>query len=219
VPVLEYLLFFPRFRAAIASGAPNARRDGYRRITIGQWLIVVLAIAISGSMRRAWPDWGFAVPTGWRPWAGIAIVTAFVVLVAVQQRAIAHMAPERLAKVRANLADLSFLLPHTRVERDWFVALSVTAGICEEFLYRGVLIWTLRPSLGLAGAAIASVVLFGAGHAYQGVSHGVRATAAGALMTVIVLVTGWLIPAMIVHALMDLGAGFLGYRLLRENAG
>jgi hypothetical protein len=35
-------------------------------------------------------------------------------------------------------------------------------------------------------------------------------------MTGIVLLTGWLVPAMAVHALMDLSAGVLGYLLLRD---
>jgi membrane protease YdiL (CAAX protease family) len=216
LPVIEYRVFFPRFRAALAAGTPGARRNGYRRITAGQWLIAAAGVALFARTGRPWTDLGLIIPSGWRAAAAIAIAGAFALLLAVQLRSVARLAPEKLAKVRASIASLAFLLPHTREERDWFVALSVTAGICEEFLYRGVLIWTLRPSLGLAGAALASILLFGAGHAYQGPKHGIRATAAGIVMTAIVLLTGSLLPAMLVHASMDLGAGFLGYRLLND---
>ena len=38
----------------------------------------------------------------------------------------------------------------------------------------------------------------------------------GAFMAALVLVTNSLIPAMIVHALIDIGSGTLGYWLLRD---
>jgi membrane protease YdiL (CAAX protease family) len=215
--VFEYLVFWPRFRAAILSGAPNARRDGYRRVLIGQWLIAGVAIAIWASAHRPWRDLGLVVPGGWRLAVSIALVAVVALLAALQLRSVLRVAPEKRAALRPKLGALAFLLPHTREEYRWFSALSITAGVCEELLFRGFLLWTLRPWLGLYGAALAVVVLFGAGHAYQGGSSGIRATAAGAAMTGIVLLTGWLIPAMAVHALMDLSAGVLGYVLLRDE--
>ena len=62
----------------------------------------------------------------------------------------------------------------------------------------------------LLGAMIAVVAIFGISHAYQGWKGAVKATIAGAVMAAIVLATGSLIPAMIVHALIDAGGGTVG---------
>ena len=62
------------------------------------------------------------------------------------------------------------LLPRTGEERGWFAAVAVTAGCCEELLYRGVLIafGTGVLGLGVWPAAAIAVVVFGAAHLYQG---------------------------------------------------
>jgi len=40
----------------------------------------------------------------------------------------------------AQFATIGFFLPASRVERRWFVAVFLSAGICEEIIYRGFLI-------------------------------------------------------------------------------
>ncbi len=216
--LFEHFVFWPRFRAALESGRSGARRDGYRRIMIGQWAIAAVALAIWIATHRPWSDLRLVAPHGWHLAAGIAIVAAFALLMSAQVRSLSRVAPEKRATYRSKLGSVTFLLPHTREELRWFAALSITAGICEELLYRGYALWTFTPSLGLYGAALAIIVLFGAGHAYQGPSHAIRATAAGAVMTAVVLLTGSLIPAIVLHALMDLGGGAVGYRLLNDGA-
>jgi membrane protease YdiL (CAAX protease family) len=109
------------------------------------------------------------------------------------------------------------MLPHTRQEELWFLILSTTAGFCEELVYRGYLPWVFAPWLGVPGAMAAVVAIFGLSHAYQGRKGAVRATIAGAVMAVIVMTTGSLIPAMIMHALIDICGGTVGYWLLRDE--
>ena len=215
--LFEYFVFWPRFRAALESAVPGARRDGYRRIMIAQWAIAAIALAIWTAMHRPWSDLRLVAPHGWALVGGIGVVAGFVLAMSAQVWSLSRVGREKRTAYRSKLGNVAFLLPHTREEFRWFAALSITAGICEELLYRGYVIWTFTPSFGLVGAALASVVLFGAGHAYQGPSHGIRATLAGAVMTAIVVLTGSLIPAMVLHALMDLGGGIVGYQLLNDS--
>ena len=105
--------------------------------------------------------------------------------------------------------------PHLAVEHR---QLALTAGFCEELLYRGYLVWCVAPWLGQLGGMAAIVLAFGVSHAYQGRKGAMRATLAGLVMAVIVLTSGSLIPAMIVHALIDIGGGTVGYLLQREEA-
>jgi membrane protease YdiL (CAAX protease family) len=89
--------------------------------------------------------------------------------------------------------------------------------MCEELLYRGCLVWFLKPWLGLAGAYLGVIVLFGVGHLYQGRKGATRATLAGAAMTGFVALTRWLLPAMIIHALIDAGLGTVGDVILCDE--
>ena len=43
--------------------------------------------------------------------------------------------------------------------------LCFTAGICEELLFRGYLVWVLKAWIGLGAAAGVIMVIFGLAHA------------------------------------------------------
>lgn len=213
--LFEYYVFWPRFRAETAAGMEDARPRAYRRAILWQWIFAGTAFAIWAWYHRSAAQLRFIPPTGWRLALGAALVGAMVAFVVLQLRSVARLSPERRIAVRPKLASVEFLLPHTRAEYWWFVSLSITAGFCEELLYRGYLAWFLGPWLGDVGAMVVVVALFGIGHAYQGRKGATRATLAGAVMAAIVLATGSLIPAMIIHAMVDASSGTLGYWLLR----
>jgi len=157
-----------------------------------------------------------AAPQGWRLAVCAALPLAYLALIVTQGRMLAGR-PEALAKLRKRLQPLRALVPHTPAEYRLFVPLSITAGICEELLFRGYLVWVLRSWIGLYPAAGASMVLFGLGHVYQGASFGVRAFFAGAAMGVLALVTGSILPGMALHALIDLGSGWITYMAMRSD--
>jgi len=215
--IFEYVYFWPRFRAAVSEGRPGARLRGYRRGLIGQWLFAAGAIGIWVSYHRPWSALRLVVPHGWRLALSITLIAASVALLVIQLWSVLRLPQERRVAARPRLGGVAFLLPHTLQEAQWFVLLSVTAGYCEELLYRGYLVWFFAPWLGDIGAMAFVVAIFGVSHAYQGRKGAVRATLAGAVMAGIVLGTGSLIPAMIVHALIDIGGGIVGYLLLRDT--
>jgi membrane protease YdiL (CAAX protease family) len=108
------------------------------------------------------------------------------------------------------------LAPRTRSQLAWWVALSISAGFCEEFIFRGYLMWVFQPVLGLWGSAAFSVVLFATAHAYQG-ARGVLTTGAiGAALTLIVLISGSLWPSIALHILADVGQGVVACRALQK---
>jgi membrane protease YdiL (CAAX protease family) len=215
--LFEHYYFWPRLRASTAAGIPGARVWGYRRGVLAQWAFVAAAALIWMYHDRTLTELRLVQPIGWRLITSLVIVGLMVALVGYQFASVRKLTADRRAAARPKLGELIFLLPHTRREYLWFLLLSLTAGICEELLFRGYLVWFLRPWFGLAGAYVGVIVLFGIGHAYQGRKGAIRATAAGAAMTGIVALTGWLIPAMIVHALVDAGSGTVAYMILRPE--
>ena len=215
--ILEHFVFWPRFRAEVASGDARARVRAYARAIVGQWAFAVVALVIWFRADRPLSALRLDTPSGWRLWLGIVLVAAMIGLLRFQLRSVFAISAEQRVALRPKLAELAFLLPHTRRDHRWFLTLSVTAGICEELLYRGYLTWVLTPWLGYLGAMLGATLLFGLGHAYQGRKGAMRATLAGAVMAAIVLATGWLVPAMIVHAMVDAGSGTVGHLLLRDG--
>jgi uncharacterized protein len=107
--------------------------------------------------------------------------------------------------------------PRTRSEAGWWVALSMTAGFCEEFIFRGYLIWAFQSVLGLWVSAALSVVVFALAHSYQGVKGILGTGAVGLLFTVVVLASGSLWPAIVLHALVDIGQGLIAWLVLRRG--
>jgi uncharacterized protein len=214
--IYETFVFFPRFRAAVATD-PGARGAGYRRVITLQWGLAAATLVLWAWEGRSWRALGLTPPGGWRLLIGLAVVAPFVWLVLRQLRGVRRLTPTAASALRPRFAAVEFILPHTSGEHRWFVALSTTAGVCEELVYRGFILWVLASYTGVALAVVLQAALFGLGHAYQGRTGVLKTSAVGLVMGLIVLATGWLVPAMIVHALIDVSAGVVAFAALRDD--
>ncbi len=122
----------------------------------------------------------------------------------------------------AALASLRYMLPVSPHERRWWVAVSISAGICEEVVFRGFLPqfltgqlhgeWTLDPLV----AWLLSALAFGLCHAYQGAAGVVRTTLAALMFSVVAMLSGSLLLPVVLHILVDLAVLPL-YRPLLDN--
>ena len=126
---------------------------------------------------------------------------------AYNHKRISRLSPERLSKA---LDRYRVLVPRSAPQRALFMLVALTAGFCEELLYRG---WLWRFFGNLTGHLWISVVLsaaaFGLAHAYQGRAGIIGAGVLGLLLSVPVLVANSLIPAQVIHAGIDLMNGLL----------
>jgi uncharacterized protein len=217
-PLMEYFVLWPRHVRAVDAGDPGARTRVYVRTLAEEWLLAGAVVAVMLTAGRPLTVLGLMPPHGWRLWLGAGLPALYAVLVVMQGRALA-LKPKSLAKLRVRLQPLRALIPHTAGEYRLFVPLCFTAGICEELLFRGYLVWVLQHWLGLWAAAGASMVIFGLGHSYQGAKFGVRAFMAGVALGVLALATGSLLPGMALHALVDLGSGWITYMAVRTPDG
>jgi len=107
------------------------------------------------------------------------------------------------------------ILPTTIVELLPYLALAITAGVCEEFLYRGFAMAALS-GVGLAkwAVVILSSILFGVAHAYQGRGGILGTLLLGILFAVVRLAYDSLVPVMVWHAAVDIVAGIAGPKYL-----
>ena len=110
------------------------------------------------------------------------------------------------------------ILPQSAVELLPYLALAMTAGLCEEFLYRGFAMAALF-SAGLAAwlVVLVSSLLFGLAHSYQGRGGVVMTFVVGLVLGVSRLTYNSLIPAVFWHGAVDVVAGVAGRRYLVRN--
>jgi membrane protease YdiL (CAAX protease family) len=100
------------------------------------------------------------------------------------------------------------LLPHGPLESILWIALSVTAGICEEAIFRGYL---QRQLIALTGnpviGILLSAIVFGFGHTYKGIAGAVQVAVFGLLFGILAYWRRSVRPGMIAHMLTDSFAG------------
>ena len=108
------------------------------------------------------------------------------------------------------------ILPQSTVELLPYLALAITAGLCEEFLYRGfaMAVFT-RVGFPPWLVVVISSVLFGLAHSYQGRGGMVTTLVVGVVMGASRTVFDSLFPAIIWHSAVDVVAGVAGPRYLK----
>lgn len=208
---------YERLRARIAAD-PGARLRLYRRTPLRAALLAAVVVVIGALLGRHAGDVDLRWPTG--GW-GVGMVAGFLVafgvgtVVGLRQL---HSARGR-AFVEAQLGGARLLLPTTERERRWSVAVALSAGAWEELVYRGFLAEVVRtafPSWSWLPVALITGAVFGAAHLYQGTKGVLLTGVLGVGLSSIVASTGSLLPAMLVHALIDVRSlTVIGWELQR----
>jgi membrane protease YdiL (CAAX protease family) len=197
---------------------PDARRSFYVRLLILEWGLAVLALVVwlatpgvdAGQVGLRWPQQWPGPVTG----LVVLLVLAFVVLSTRALRGGALL--EAADPVRrpgegrhsepAGHATLA-LLPRTAWERRLFTVVGITAGVCEEWLYRGfflAVVAALAGGLPTGVLVVVAALAFGLAHAYQGPAGILTTGLLGGVMAALYLETGSLLLPVLLHALIDL---------------
>jgi|SRR5271165_4756935 len=117
----------------------------------------------------------------------------------------------RLLRIDPQGRNMQFILPHGGVEIALWLALSITAGICEETIFRGYLQRQFMAfSHNVPVGILLSAVTFGAAHAYQGFRMVTLISLYGAMFGILAHWRGTVRPGMIVHAWQDSLGGIMG---------
>jgi CAAX protease family protein len=199
---------YRRLVDAEPADVPRVRLWLYRQGIAIQWALTAGAVALWIWRGRPWlalglvPRWNYGL-------LGVAIGLAIAGGFILAQRRQILSDDEALERLRGRMRHIERLMPRTDQESRWFGGLSLTAGFCEELLYRGYLIWYLTRMMALVPALLVAGVVFGAGHSYQGPKGIAVTTMVGLFMSAVYVVTGSLFASMVIHALMDLYAGHM----------
>jgi membrane protease YdiL (CAAX protease family) len=105
---------------------------------------------------------------------------------------------------------IGFLAPQSSLEVILWIALSATAGFCEEVLFRGYFQMQFTRLLRSRWFALVVVsILFGLGHGYEGAQRMVLIALLGFAFGLMSLLRKSLRPAMMAHTLQDTISGLL----------
>jgi len=108
----------------------------------------------------------------------------------------------------SSARSVDILLPRTLLEMVVWIGVSLTAGFCEEAVFRGYLQKQFHVLTGNAAIAVLTqALLFGLAHAYQGVKNVIVITVLGILYGLLALGRRNLRPGMIAHAWSDVYGG------------
>ena len=118
-----------------------------------------------------------------------------------------HPALERLRRLGARL------FPRSTSELMFYIVLALTAGICEEFIFRGFVIAALfRAGLSTWAVVFCSSLMFGVAHLYQGKGGSAGTGILGILFAMARITYHSLLPVVAWHAALDVVAGIAGAR-------
>jgi membrane protease YdiL (CAAX protease family) len=213
--VIEPIVGWYRFRRLAARSGPlatAAKLRLYAFIVGMQWVLVAACAWVLARRGLALADLGLRGPPPVLAVMAAALLAGSLVGGALASlRALARLTdPGRLG----HLQKVARILPASGGERAAFVVVALTAGVCEEILYRGFLIYALGGALHSTWVALAvAAVFFGGAHAYQG-PRGVATTGLlGAILGGLYVLCGSLWPGIGLHAVVDLANGFALGRL------
>jgi membrane protease YdiL (CAAX protease family) len=211
-PLYAALVQFPRLKRGLAMGVRGIRVRAYLQAMLTQWVLAVLALFMWTRLGRPAADLGFELIGGWRLALGVVALILAAILFETQRRRVTSSEASQ-QELKKKIGDAGALLPADVKELFLFSHLSVTAGVCEEILYRGFLIWYLTQMVGLVPAVILSSIFFGFAHLYQGKKGIAQTGIVGLVLALLYVATGALWVPMLLHTLIDINSGMLWYQI------
>lgn len=203
-----------------AQGRSRPLLQRYRQTMLMLWSATALVLVAWIGAGRPLADLGLRVGDDLWFIAALGAAALGGLLYGSQVFALRASAKDRAAlrRMLAQQPGVDTAMPKTAAEMRSFRLVALTAGITEEILFRGFLIWALAHWMPLWGAVALALAIFTLAHLYQETARALAGVAfAGAVMTVLVLLSGSLLPAIILHAAIDLAGGEMVWTARRDE--
>lgn len=192
---------YQRAKKRFLAGDPQAKVRLYREWVVEQAVTTALVLGLWRFGGLSGPSLGITAPYSWL-WntAALVVLTALLVWTAVRLR-------PKASKIRKRFQDsLGMLFPDSPQERNWFGALSIGAGISEELVFRGFLMYYLSayiPNINTGEKVLLTSLIFGVAHIYQGWRRSIPTGIVGIVLALLYVFSGSLILPVVVHAVAD----------------
>jgi len=202
-----------RLERDVANGVPGVRMRVFARNIVLQWSMTAIFLTWWIALGRTTTEIGLHFRPSGREWIAVGVCLALTAVVSISTYR-ASRNPKSLNEVRSQIGKLIAIVPRTSAELRRFGWVSLAAGVCEEIVYRGLLLTAL---VGLWPAVLLSSVAFGIGHAYQGASGILRTGLVGLVLALGLVFSGSLLVVMLMHAVLDIVQGRLLHAAVRTE--
>lgn len=183
----------------------NDRISYFKYVIYSEWVVTLLILATVYFTSTTFAKIGFVLPTknsmqflgmftGFL--FGIIILLVILMKVPVYQR-----------YLKAQTDPISYLVPTGKLDKRYAILSVITAGVCEEIIYRGFLLHFLSNApFHLEGITLLIIgsVIFGIAHYYQGWKGVILTGIVGFALSRIYFETHSLIFPVILHTIIDL---------------
>jgi hypothetical protein len=144
----------------------------------------------------------------WSNWKDVVRDVAICIPFLIVWEASARLMHRLLGRDQAK--SIGSLLPQSSVEVALWIAVSISAGICEEIVFRGYFQKQLTAyTHTVVGGVLLQGIVFGLGHSYQGFKQVVLISVLGMFYGWFAAWRGNLRSNMIAHAWTDIWSGWL----------
>lgn len=208
---------YGRFIKRIEDGERANRIKLYRETIVLEWVALAMLAGTWIYLGRPASDLGFVSPGGTGFWISAAFVAAVSAFLLLGWRQSLSFSPEEKQKHTRSFGNLRYFMPANAEHYRYFFVTSVTAGIVEEIIYRGFVIWYLLHYMPVWAAVVVSSVAFGLGHSYQGTGGVVRVVLIGVVFGALYIFSGSIWVPIVGHFLLDALQGLTMVEILRDD--
>ena len=191
----------------------RTRRKFFISNSLLLWFLTAIVMGIWILFKRPFSLMGFReIEKGWIPW----ILTGIMVIAYAADIIYSFFSPEELRKTQEQWETSVPFLPEHYRELPAYTFMCITAGVCEEILFRGFMVtYFINPlNNGFPWmAAIFPAILFSLAHFYQGYKSMLKIFFLSLLFALIFIFSKSLLIVIIVHFLIDFIGGLAAIRM------
>jgi len=214
---LGIVLFYPLvdyFNEKFKSKSKNVE---YLKISLFLWVLTFFLAYIYYIEELSVVELDYLIKMGWQNIVAISFIVLAISYLVLLIKNINSNEKFR-AEVANNFEPFIQIMPETKSQVLVFtILLSVTAGICEELIFRAYLFNLIDTYTGTIGAILISSLVFGFWHIYLGWKEVLRTSIMGVIFCSIYIFTGNIIIPIILHIFIDIYSGLMCYFSVRKQ--
>ncbi len=205
-PILSRRSYLASVRR-IATGEPPERSRRYWETMAMEWLLLAILFAVWIDASRSFELLGFVQPSGTGFWVAASVLLVAALLMFLSGERAGSLSQAQRDEQRKSFGDLGYFLPQSNDELRTFYKLSITAGVVEEIVFRGFVLWYLQNFMSIWAAVAVSSIAFGLAHSYQGFAGIIRTAIVGAVLGSLFVTSGSIWLPVLAHILIDVTQG------------
>lgn len=215
---LGLILFLPFIDLINERYKSKNKNFEFVKIALFLWILTSLLAYLFYSEKLSVTTFDYAIENNWKNILVFSLILLAIIYWLLLIKSICSSEDLR-AEITSKFAPYIDIMPATKSQVLIFtLVLSVSAGICEELIFRAYLYTLMDMYFGMTGAILLSSIVFGFCHSYLGWQEVIRTSIMGALFCGIYIFTGNIILPILLHIFIDVYSGTMCYFAMRKLA-